>query len=226
MSVPGEDAGSIAGFVPKMLPVVATEGKAAPMGLRERKKARMRKKIMDTTVNLCRKRGYENTTLEEVVRIVEVSQPTFYNYFASKDAVLREFARELLRPIEGAEVGGGESGLSASDKLRRHYAGVAEWMEMDRPVWRAIILANTFSGGGAEGKEASEAMHSPLDDVMREGQESGEFTPDFSAESLRLHLEAIQGLTCLQWGEGAEAGFSLQERLAEGLEFFLRGARA
>lgn len=212
--------------MPKLSSVVATKGKPAPMGLRERKKARLRKKIMDTTVTLCRKRGYENTTLEEVVRIVEISQPTFYNYFASKDAVLREFARELLKPVEDAGVADDEPGLSASERLRRHYAGVAEWMEMDRPVWRAIILANTFTGGQDAGKEAAEAAHVPLEQVMLDGQASGEFTKEFSAHSLRLNLEAIQGLACLMWGEGDEAPFSLKERLAEGIEFFLRAARA
>lgn len=206
--------------------VVATEGKPAPMGLRERKKAKLRKKIMDTTVNLCRKKGYENTTLEEVVRIVEISQPTFYNYFASKDAVLREFARELLTPMADAQVPAEEEGLSSSEKIRRHYAGVAEWMEMDRPVWRAIILANTFNGTQADGKEAADASHAPLGRIIREGQESGEFTNDFDPDSMLRSLEAIQGLACLQWGEGDEAAFSLKDRLAEGIDFFLRAACA
>ena len=46
-------------------------------------------------------------------------------------------------------------------------------------------------------------------------------------DSPRKNLEAIQGLACLQWGEEEEkATFSLKERLAEGIEFFLCAARA
>lgn len=206
--------------------MVVTEAKPA-VGLRERKKARLRRKIMDTTVTLCREKGYENTTLEEIVRIVEISQPTFYNYFGSKDAVLREFARELLTPVEGTESPLEDPTLSAEEKIRKHYEGISHWMEQDRPVWRAIVLANAFNGARApEQKEAAEASSRPLERVIADAQESGEFTRAFSAESLRKNLEAIQGLGCLQWGEGEEAGFSLKERLDEGLEFFLRAARA
>ena len=66
-------------------------------GLRERKKARTHQGILDTAVELFRERGYEKTTVEEIVRRVEISQPTFYNYFGSKDAVLREVAGGMLR---------------------------------------------------------------------------------------------------------------------------------
>ena len=108
--------------------MVVTEAKPA-VGLRERKKARLRRKIMDTTVTLCREKGYENTTLEEIVRIVEISQPTFYNYFGSKDAVLREFARELLTPVEGTESPLEDPALSAEEKIRNHYEDISHWME-------------------------------------------------------------------------------------------------
>src|SRR5712691_7175954 len=63
-------------------------------GLRERKKARLRQQIVETAVKLFRKRGYEKTRVNDIVRILEISQPTFFRYFPSKDAVLREMERE------------------------------------------------------------------------------------------------------------------------------------
>src|SRR5260370_13832261 len=59
-------------------------------GLRERKKARLRQQIVETAVKLFRKRGYEKTRVNDIVRTLEISQPTFFRYFPSKDAVLRE----------------------------------------------------------------------------------------------------------------------------------------
>ena len=67
------------------------------VGLRARKKARLHQGIVDTAVELFRERSYEKTTVEEIVRRVEISQPTFYKYFGSKDAVLREVAGGMLR---------------------------------------------------------------------------------------------------------------------------------
>src|SRR5215472_10366910 len=63
------------------------------IGLRERKKARLRQQMIDTSIRLFRKRGYENTRIEDIVQILEISQPTFFRYFPSKDAVLREVGR-------------------------------------------------------------------------------------------------------------------------------------
>src|ERR1700747_3846640 len=71
--------------------------KSAPaphmLGLRERKKARLRQQIVETAVRLFRKQGYENTRIEDIVNILEISQPTFFRYFPSKDAVLRDVGK-------------------------------------------------------------------------------------------------------------------------------------
>src|SRR5580692_7607391 len=74
---------------------LATRGAAAEIGtpgigLRERKKARLRQQIIDTSIKLFRKHGYENTRIDDIVQSLEISQPTFFRYFPSKDAVLRE----------------------------------------------------------------------------------------------------------------------------------------
>ena len=58
-------------------------------GLRERKKARLRQQIIETAIRLFRKQGYEKTRIDDIVKILEISQPTFFRYFPSKDAVLR-----------------------------------------------------------------------------------------------------------------------------------------
>src|ERR1700729_1277131 len=62
-------------------------------GLRERKKARLRQEIIETAIRLFRKQGYEKTRIDDIVKILEISQPTFFRYFPSKDAVLRDVGR-------------------------------------------------------------------------------------------------------------------------------------
>src|ERR1700744_6217957 len=62
-------------------------------GLRERKKARLRQQIVETAIRLFRKQGYEKTRIDDIVKILEISQPTFFRYFPSKDAVLRDVGK-------------------------------------------------------------------------------------------------------------------------------------
>ncbi|MEU2250280.1 TetR family transcriptional regulator [Streptomyces sp. NPDC019224] len=68
-----------------------TEGQpsaALPTGLRERKKRRTRDALLVAALELFTTHGYEETTVDEITDAVEVSQRTFFRYFAGKEAVV------------------------------------------------------------------------------------------------------------------------------------------
>ena len=94
-------------------------------GLRERKKARLRQQIIDTSIRLFRKRGYENTRVEDIVQILEISQPTFFRYFPSKDAVLREVGRRGFSCIKEHLETELSREATTAERLRRMYEGMA-----------------------------------------------------------------------------------------------------
>ena len=113
-------------------------------GLRERKKVRLRQEIIKTAVKLFRKRGYENTRVDDIVQILEISQPTFFRYFPSKDAVLREVGRRGFACIEERLETELSSEATTGERLRRMYQNMAREVEADRPLWRAVVLSGAM----------------------------------------------------------------------------------
>src|SRR6201982_1255431 len=115
-------------------------------GLRERKKARLRQQIIDTAIRLFRKHGYETTRVDDIVNILEISQPTFFRYFPSKDAVLRDVGQRGFACIAGRLKSELSTKASTSDRLRRLYHTMACEAEADRPLWQAVVLSGAMDG--------------------------------------------------------------------------------
>ena len=196
--------------------------------MRERKKARTHQGIVEAALEVFRERGYEKTTVEEIVRRVEISQPTFYKYFGSKDAVLREVAGDMLREwAQEAEAASRQEGESTGTALRRIFETMASTMLEDRALWECIVLADAVNPMRApEQRDADRDATRGIAAILARGQRAGEITAHFSAVRLAENLIAMQVLACLAWGVDMLEGGSIEEVLAENLDFFLRGATA
>ncbi|MGA5543743.1 TetR/AcrR family transcriptional regulator [Mycobacterium sp. NPDC051198] len=71
----------------------------AETGLRERKKQRTRAMLIEAAIDLCDRHGFENTTVEQIAAVADVSPRTFSRYFATKDAVVLAFVDEVIESV-------------------------------------------------------------------------------------------------------------------------------
>ncbi|NBE92361.1 TetR family transcriptional regulator [Nonomuraea sp. KC401] len=57
-------------------------------GLRQRKKERTRRQLIDAALRLFKDQGYEQTTINQIAEAAELSPSTFFLHFSSKDDVV------------------------------------------------------------------------------------------------------------------------------------------
>jgi AcrR family transcriptional regulator len=195
-------------------------------GLRERKKARLRQQIIDTSIRMFRKRGYEATRIDDIVQTLEISQPTFFRYFPTKDAVLREVGErgyacicERLRSELSSKAG-------TDERLQRLYVTMARELEADRKLWQAVVLSGAMDPvRSAELRGHEEAAVSLLQEILAQGQKRGEVTRAFPVVHLAEFMEGLYNTVVRQWAVDLTGPHKLTDRVRSAVDFFLRGIR-
>jgi AcrR family transcriptional regulator len=138
----------VQGFGERIMTVASTQPvpgppeTGPPVSLRERKKLATRRLLRRAALELVAERGLHDVTVEDIAEAADVSPRTFFNYFASKEAVLfggdPERAAELREGV--VTEAPGKSVLEAlgavlardseamADELRSLGGDPAEWL--------------------------------------------------------------------------------------------------
>jgi AcrR family transcriptional regulator len=106
---------------------------------RERKKRQTRDALVHAALELFDAKGYEHTAVREITDAVDVSERTFFRYFASKEELALSFAKDgtdaLLREL--ADRPPTEEPLTA---LRNAFAGSLREVTKDDPAGPTYLL--------------------------------------------------------------------------------------
>lgn len=70
-----------------------------PLGRVDRRRARVRRRILEAVEALAGSRGIDDVTIEDITEAADVARRTFYHYFQSKHDVLVPIARARTRAL-------------------------------------------------------------------------------------------------------------------------------
>jgi AcrR family transcriptional regulator len=198
------------------------------LGLREEKKQRQRREIVEIALALFRERGYDQTRVRDIAHGAGISDATFFNYFPSKDLVLDELALaqvELFTETLRYQLGRDQT--SVPDRIRSTMDAAAVAIAADREFQAVLYTrSNLFHSSGVL-KERTHEMYRLLATLFELGQERQEIRSDASSTQLAEILIAIYHLTTINWLIGWWGGRQgLQQRIAAAIEVFLDGCRS
>jgi AcrR family transcriptional regulator len=98
------------------------------LGLRERKKIKLRRAIQTEALRLFEAQGYERTTVEQIADAAETSTTTFYRYFPTKEDVV---LRDDYDPIAEAVFAARPADEPLAETLRAAVSAIVDQIEVD-----------------------------------------------------------------------------------------------
>jgi AcrR family transcriptional regulator len=188
------------------------------MGVREEKKHRLRSQLYQTAIELFRERGFDQTRVQDVVERVGVSDPTFFNHFPTKEAVLEEFAVHALDGfivLLRDEVD--DTSRPITEKVRSLLASVAELFSSDRDFMAVVATRSSlFLGARGEVLERELGMYSLVTELLRRTQRRGELRRELDPSRLAetftgAYMLAVMNWLIGWWGERGDLGSRLEE---------------
>ena len=119
-----------------------------PISLRERKKARPRRALVEAAPRLFAERGFEATTVADIAEAADVSPRTFFTYFPAKEDVLFADAQDRIDRLQDAlaKRAPDESLLDALRRAAREVLADPTFRLEAQRTYMQVIAANPALG--------------------------------------------------------------------------------
>jgi AcrR family transcriptional regulator len=127
-----------------------------PMGLRDRKKDRTRRRVHSTALALFAERGYDHVTVEDVADACELSRATIFRYFPTKEHLVVGVEPDRLADLRDA-FEQRPADEPVFDSIRHALVAVAQRYEDDRDellIVSGIVRGHPALQARAEGLRA------------------------------------------------------------------------
>lgn len=161
--------------------------------LRERNKQRVRERILAAASELFRSVGYDQTTMDQIAERAEISRGTLFNYFPTKDALLRPFVKDIfqtrIRPAVTVYL---DEQHSTLDALRFLFMNIHKHLltipHIDLAFRQEFMRPREVpTDRPRQNPEVTEILLM----ILRYGQERGEVRTDLSVEKLARYCGVL-----------------------------------
>jgi AcrR family transcriptional regulator len=171
---------------------------------RERRRAETRERLFRAALDLFARRGYMETTVEDITEAADVGKGTFFNYFPTKEHVLATFGAQRIAEIErGLENARNRPVLPILRDLATHLAG----QSTESPaLLRAIYAAHaSCEPVRAELQKRLKIGRRLLAQIFKLAQDRGEIRRDISASELARLTQVVLLGVAIAWALNPDA---------------------
>lgn len=192
-------------------------------GRREAGKLERRDRLYEAALSLFREQGYENTTVDQITRRAGLAKGTFFNYFPTKDAVLRFMGVREIGRLGAASLAGGSA--SAVGNLKRFMSALADSMTRDRTLVGLIFRKGMTVPELMTGDAGGFSVRPTVSLLIRRAQHMAEIDPRLDPDILTAMLDVLYLQQLVHWCE-SDATYSLADRLTGIVDLMMMGMSA
>jgi AcrR family transcriptional regulator len=168
-----------------------------PSNRRERRRIETRERIYRAALEIFARRGYLDTTVEDITEAADVGKGTFFNYFPTKEHVLATYGDERVAAIERSLQNVRTAKRSVRAALKELATDLAGQSAESPDLLRSIFAAHlSCAPVRAELQNRLQRARRLLAEIVAIGQKRGEIRCDRSpADLARLTQLIFLGVT-------------------------------
>lgn len=159
-----------------------------------------RSEILDVAQKFFYQKGYEQTSVQDVISEIGIAKGTFYHYFNSKidllDAVVERMIDQTLQSLEPLVA---DEQLSAVEKFEQFFVDIADWKIEHKAFlldFMDVLLKDENAILRHKVKVASVEKTVPLlTQIIKQGVADGSFNIEYPADIAEIVLNAGQSLS-------------------------------
>ncbi len=162
-------------------------------GVRESKKRRTRKAILDAAVSLFGAKGFDGTSMEELARAAGVGKSTIYGYFRTKEDIFLAFCEEEVDFALGELAQKSDPEASLTDRLATLFMSQFRFVTANRPFGRHLMREVYFPKGGCAeaSRELNQRYMGAIGEILERARSRGELRSDCDLFLASGHFCAI-----------------------------------
>lgn len=173
------------------------------MNLRTPKQKRAhktKKKITDVGLDLFSKKGFDNVTVDEIVKESNTSKGAFYGHFNSKYEIFLEKFKEIDDFYDQFEKELPEN-LAAKEKIVKLAIAQMEYLknELGKDLMRTIYMNALTTNANNFLSNTDRELYIILEKFIQEGQDTGEIPDYISKKELSLIITRCMRGTLYDW---------------------------
>ena len=190
------------------------------------KKRKTKKNIVSAAWRLFYEQGYDDTTVDEIIRASGTSKGTFHHYFKGKDALLTSLSElfdnkyeELIQEMP-EEMGNFEKLLYLNQEL----FGMIE-TSVSRELLASMYSSQLVTEGEKHLLDQNRIYYRLLNELIAKGQRDGELTTRMSANEIAKIYALCERALLYDWCI-CNGVYSLREYAGKLMPMFLQSIRA